>query len=124
MPKHDISGRGDIELLVDAFYAKATKDVLLGPIFIPIMQSGRWDEHVTRIYDFWHSLLLDEPKYQGNAFAPHAHMPLEQRHFDRWVALFHATVDAHFAGANADKAKLKSTEIAAIFLHKIHFLKK
>ena len=123
MPTHDISSRPDVQLLVDSFYAKATKDVLLSPIFFPIMQSGRWSEHVERIYDFWHSLLLEEPVYQGNAFAPHAHMPLEQRHFDRWISLFHATVDELFIGVTADKAKSKSQEIAGIFLHKINFLK-
>ena len=120
----DITTRADIEKLVDDFYAKVTKDPMIGPIFIPIMSSGRWSHHVKRIYDFWHSSLLEEPVYKGDPFTPHRHMPLEKRHFDRWIELFHQTIDAHFEGPIAESAKAKSQQAALLFESKIRFLRK
>ncbi|MEX2596878.1 MAG: group III truncated hemoglobin [Salibacteraceae bacterium] len=120
--KTDINTREDVELLVNAFYKKVGKDPLIGPIFIPFM-AGDWQKHLDIMYSFWCSLLLDEGSYQRNAFTPHADMPLEKKHFERWLKLFHTTIDDYFEGKNAQKAKTKSNEIAQIFLNKIMFLK-
>jgi hemoglobin len=116
---NDIQNREDILRLVNSFYDHASLDPLLGPIFYPLTRSDHWPSHITRISYFWEALIFDRPVYNGNAFAPHAHMSLDQHHFDRWINLFHAEIDAMFKGPNADKAKQKSVEISAIFLAKL-----
>jgi hemoglobin len=39
--------------------------------------------------------------------------------FDRWLQLFHASVDALFAGPGAEEAKLRASRIAMVMLHHI-----
>jgi hemoglobin len=39
-------------------------------------------------------------------------MHLSKAHFDRWVELFHGTVDELFAGEKAEMAKQRATLIA------------
>jgi hemoglobin len=40
------------------------------------------------------------------------HMPLSKEHFDRWVELFHTTVNELFTGEKAEMAKQRATLIA------------
>ena len=40
------------------------------------------------------------------------HMPLSPVHFERWVSLFHETVDALFSGEKAEMAKQRASLIA------------
>jgi hemoglobin len=40
------------------------------------------------------------------------HMPLSPAHFERWVSLFHETVDALFSGGKAEMAKQRASLIA------------
>ena len=42
-------------------------------------------------------------------------LPIAAAHFERWVALFQATVDEHFVGPTADEAKLRGQAIAQVF---------
>ena len=54
--------------------------------------------------------------YQRNALAVHAELharcPLRTEHFTRWLALWRATVDDHFAGITAELAKTQAERIA------------
>lgn len=108
----------DIRRLVDVFYGKIRVDDLLGGIFGGILKDN-WQPHLDKMYSFWQSILLSEPTYNGRPFAPHARLPVERKHFDRWIVLFHQTVDDYFEGNNANFAKKQSVVMAEMFMKKI-----
>lgn len=118
----DIVNRSSVELLVNDFYSGIREDELLGPIFNGII-GDRWPEHLGKMYSFWETVLLGNHTYSGAPFMPHARLPLEQKHFDRWLALFDQTVDRHFEGVVADDAKARAAKMAVMFLSKIAYLR-
>ncbi|MBN8880627.1 MAG: group III truncated hemoglobin [Sphingobacteriales bacterium] len=118
--KKDITTIEDIKLLVDTFYGKIRIDLLLGGIFNGVIKD-RWPEHLEKMYRFWQTVLLDEHTYFGSPFPPHAELPVEQKHFDAWLKLWHETIDEHFAGAKADEAKWRGDKMAVMFLSKIEY---
>lgn len=120
--KHDITDRNDIILLVDTFYAKVSRDAVIGPIFTDVAKVN-WDHHLPVMYSFWETQLLNEKTYAGNPMKVHADLnaryPLLQYHFDGWVRLFVETVDELFAGTKAEDAKARGTQIAQLMHHKM-----
>lgn len=116
----DISELDDVKLLVNTFYDKIRADELLGNIFDSIIQD-RWPEHLEKMYRFWQTVLLKEHTYQGSPFVPHATLPVQSEHFDRWVKLFNETVDSFFVGEIADEAKYRGDLMAQMFLGKINY---
>ena len=117
--KTDISTFEDIQLLVNTFYSKIRIDELLGGIFAGIISD--WEPHLQKMYRFWQSILLGENTYNGRPFPPHAKMRLQQQHFDRWLKLWHETLDENFSGPVADDAKMRAQSIANIFVSKIAY---
>ncbi|MEZ4984928.1 MAG: group III truncated hemoglobin [Saprospiraceae bacterium] len=79
--------------------------------------------HLEKMYNFWNGILFQANDYHGHPFRPHRAMPVQTRHFDRWVALFTATIDEHFQGDKADEVKARATQIAHIFDSKIKMLR-
>lgn len=120
--KRNIKTIEDIQLLVDSFYAKIQVDPLLGPIFNGVIQD-RWPEHLAKMYRFWQTVLLEEQTYFGAPFPPHAQLPIEQNHFDTWLAIWHDTIDTHFEGDKAEEAKWRGDKMAIMFLSKINYYK-
>lgn len=120
--QHDIFCVEDIQLLVNSFYKKVRQDELLGDIFNSIIRDN-WDTHLKKMYRFWQTILLSEHTYYGSPFAPHAKMPIEKKHFERWKELFFTTVDEHFIGEKADEAKWRAKRMAEMFLMKIEYFK-
>jgi hemoglobin len=118
----DISTIDDIKLLVNTFYQKIRENELLSPIFNGIIQD-RWPEHLEKMYRFWQTVLLEEHTYFGSPFPPHAKLPVEQKHFDVWLALWHFTVNALFVGEKANEAKWRADKMALMFLTKIEYYK-
>lgn len=116
--KKDITDIGDIRLLVDTFYTAVRQDTLIGPIFISVIQD-RWPQHLDKMYKFWETVLLDNHTYYGAPFPPHARLPIDQAHFDAWLKLWRATIDALFDGAKAGEAKWRGEKMAAMFLSRI-----
>ena len=110
----DIASEADIRLLVDGFYAKVNHDALLDPVFNGFAHVD-WGQHLPKMYDFWSGLLLGTARYQGRPFPKHVPLPIDAAHFQRWVALFQATVDELFAGPKAEEAKLRGQAIAQVF---------
>ena len=118
----DILVLDDIKKMVNEFYEKVRIDDLIGPIFNRIIQDN-WPVHLEKMYRFWQTVLLNERTYSGQPFMPHAKLPVEKRHFDRWLELFRKTVDTHFVGEKADEAKWRAERMALLFNSKIDFLK-
>lgn len=120
--KKDIENLSDVTKLVDTFYSRVQKDDLIGPIFNAKL-NGRWDEHLQKMYKFWQTVLLQEYTYQGRPFPPHASLDVDTEHFERWIFLFHQTVDEFFQGKVADEAKWRGSQMAKMFLSKIQYFK-
>ena len=123
MEKRAIASRSDIELLVNSFYEKVKKDDLIGFIFNDVAKVD-WSHHLPIMYRFWESLLLDTNSYGRNAMDPHFRLnklvPLEPAYFDRWLALFEATVTEHFLGDKAALAVTRARSIKGIMALKMN----
>jgi len=122
----DIRDTADIKLLIDSFYAKATTDAEIGYIFTEVAKVD-FVHHLPVMYGFWSFLLLGTPgAYQGNPIQKHLDLhqkhPLKAAHFDRWVALFSASVDALFSGPTAENAKFRAFSIAETWKYKFDTL--
>ncbi|MBG42608.1 MAG: globin [Aequorivita sp.] len=118
----DILKLDDVKHLVDSFYGKIREDQLLKDIFNNIIHD-RWPEHLEKMYTFWQTVLLSEHTYYGSPFPPHAKMPVDKEHFDRWLQLFFETVDENFSGEIADEAKWRASKMAEIFQFKINYMR-
>jgi len=117
-----IQTKEDVIYLVDSFYEKVNKDKLLSPIFNDFAKVD-WESHMPTMYSFWSSILLGEESYSGRPFPKHLPLPIKQKHFDRWLEIFHLTVDENFEGELAIEAKSRASNIAEIFSFKIKSIK-
>ncbi len=120
--KKDILARSDIELLVDAFYAKIKVDNLIGFIFTDI-NNVNWEKHLPIMYNFFENMLFYTGSYTGNPMEVHKHVnrlfPLTTEHFLRWNLLFSKTVDELFAGKTAELVKQRVNSISTVMQLKI-----
>lgn len=78
-----------IERLVRGFYARVRGDELLGPVFEA--RIADWEPHLQRMMAFWSSVALMSGRYRGQPMQRHLPLPVDARHFDRWLALFAET---------------------------------
>ena len=99
----EIENAQDVHVLVSSFYKKVMSDDVIGPFFRGI----QLDEHLPKMEFFWRFVLLDEPGYTTSVTDKHMHMRLKKEHFDRWLLLFHQTLDELFTGekVNLDKQR-------------------
>ena len=119
--KKDILSIDDVRLLVNTFYDKVREDYLIGPIFNERIQD-RWPQHLSKMYTFWQTVLLGEHTYYGTPFPPHAQLPVEKEHFERWLTLFEQTLEELFSGEIAKEAMWRANKMAEMFQYKIaHF---
>lgn len=118
----DIQGKNDIDQLIRAFYETAMKDPLIGKFFTEVVKLDL-EEHLPKIVDFWDSTLFQSSAYSGNPIqvhlALHRKHPIEKPHFDRWLELFHSTIDQYYLGNTAELAKQRATSIATIMQIKL-----
>ncbi len=115
---NDISSRDDIVSLLNEFYALAQKDKIIGAKFANLNMA----EHTQIIADFWDGILFGTNSYHGDAFGKHKDLNLLAKDFERWLALFIATVDTNYSGPIATEAKHRATTIAQVFQYKLGLL--
>ncbi len=112
----DLDSRENIERFVDLFYQRMLADEQLAPIFVDVAEIDL-AVHLPHIKDYWCKLLLGEKSYQRHTMNIHRQLhgkrPLASDDFERWLAFFKATVDDHFAGERAERAKRVAASIAA-----------
>jgi hemoglobin len=120
MNQHDILELDDVKLLVNTFYGKVREDETLAHIFDERIQN-RWPEHLEKMYRFWQTVLLSEHTYFGAPFPPHAILPVQHIHFEKWTKLFSDTVDELFTGEKAEEAKWRGNRMAEMFEMKIEY---
>ena len=104
MNQKEIKTIEEIRLLVNSFYTKVREDDLLSDIFNNVIKD-QWPIHLEKMYRFWQTILLEEHTYHGSPFTPHAKLDISKVHFNRWIELFHKTIDDHFTGEKANEAK-------------------
>lgn len=114
----DIETRDDVIVMVNRFYDSVRTDDLLGPIFNKVI-GDHWAIHLEKMYSFWQTVLLHEFAYKGSPFPPHRKLPIEAKHFDRWLALFNASIDKEFAGKTTEDAKVRVIKMAEMFQYKL-----
>ena len=78
-----------IARLVDGFYDRVRADPLIGPVFNE--RIGDWGPHLEQMRLFWSSVALMSGAYHGRPMPKHLPLPVDARHFDRWLELFEAT---------------------------------
>jgi hemoglobin len=108
VPRNDLFD-ANLHSFLTEFYATIARDALLAPYF----ESLDMTTHIPRIADFWSTLLFHSGRYTGNAFRPHLEMPgLRSEHFERWLATLELTLDASYAGPNAERMKSYAHRVA------------
>lgn len=78
-----------IDALVDGFYDRVRQDDLIGPVFTAKISD--WGPHLEQMKLFWSSVALSTGVYQGRPMPKHMPLPIDARHFDRWLSLFEDT---------------------------------
>jgi truncated hemoglobin YjbI len=91
-----------IEEIVDTFYEKAVKDILIGYHFRKIQKGDNlvpslsdFAHHLPRIKIFWKSQLIKDFKSSEKFNLKESHKPLKIRkgELDRFILLFNKTLD-------------------------------
>jgi len=90
----DLDDARGVDAFVRQFYAQVSRDDLLGPVFI------------------------GTAGYAGDPFAArrriHDRQPFTSVHFERWLTLFHGTLDCDWSGTNVDRTKALVVDVARI----------
>lgn len=116
--KPQIEGREDIEHLVNTFYARIREDELLGPIFNHHIADEQWPAHLSKLSDFWETILFGAANFKGNPPKAHVNVDREanhsitQKHFGQWLMLWFTTIDELFEGQMAERAKQRARGMA------------
>jgi len=113
-----------ISTLVHEFYAGVRADPELGPVFDAAIDD--WEPHLARMVEFWSTTMLGTKSFQGNVYGKHMALPgVQPQHFQRWLALFQATVDRLFEPAVAEEFRIVASRIAQSlqygFFGQVHF---
>ncbi len=102
--------------MVAAFYARLLRDPRLAPIFLDVARIDL-QRHLPLITSYWEKLLLGDRKYQRHTMdihrVIHTRRKLQAEDFERWLALFCATIEQMFAGPRARRAMQLARRIAA-----------
>ena len=80
-----------LKRLVHTFYDRVRLDPLLAPVFAEHITD--WPTHLAKLEDFWSSVALMTGRYHGAPMPKHLPLPVEQAHFDRWLALFRQSAE-------------------------------
>ena len=112
----DLDSRQNIEFFVDRFYEGLLADEQLAPIFVDVAEIDM-AVHLPHIKDYWCKLLLGEKGYQRHTINIHRQLhtkrALHPEDFQRWLHFFISTVETHFTGDRAERAKKVAAAIAA-----------
>lgn len=94
-----------VKEIVEAFYSKAISDVIIGYHFRKIQEQEAagdvlnpplsfFQTHIPRIVSFWKFQLYGEkPAGPFNLIATHVPLRIRKGELDRWLTLFHQTLD-------------------------------
>jgi hemoglobin len=102
----------DLTRLVALFYGRVRQDPALGPIFNDAITD--WPHHLSKLTDFWHSVMLTSGRYKGNPMLKHLihRARITPAHFDRWLALWAEASNEVMAPDAAAALQAKAARIA------------
>lgn len=112
----DLDTAEEIFEMVTRQYVDVAQDEMLEPYFNFGPGFTDWDAHIGNVGDFWNHVLLYAPDYEIDVIE--RHRPLHERKtfapglFDRWLQIFHDTVDGGWTGPTASRAKKRATGMA------------
>ena len=90
-------------------------DEQLAPIFIDVAAIDL-TVHLPHIKSYWCKLLLGDSGYRRHTMNIHRELhgkqALREGDFQRWLALFNATLDEDFAGERTERARRVAAAIA------------
>lgn len=116
-PTRDLDTPAEIEEMVRRFYADVAQDDLLGPMFNDVARVD-WSEHLPKLASFWCRALLGIPGYGGNPFQAHRRIHEKRSftaaQFDRWLSLFHETLELGWVGPHAARAAALAEDVARV----------
>jgi hemoglobin len=116
-PTRDLDTPEEIAEMVRRFYADVAQDDLLGPMFDDVARVD-WSEHLPKLTAFWCRALLGLVGYSGNPFRAHALVHARRSfttaHFERWLSLFHDTVETCWTGPSAARALELAGNVARV----------
>lgn len=116
--KSDIENVEDIKILISTFYERAKGDALLSAV-INDHTIANWSDHLSVMCQFWQTILLNKEPYKGTPAKKHVDLPIGNKHFDRWITIFHQTLDDLYAGPVTEEAKFHAHKMAEIFRYKL-----
>ena len=96
---NQIKGRTELSILVNHFYAAVRKNELLGPIFNGMIPSEKWPAHLSKLTDFWETVLFGAANFKGNPTLKHTLVDnklnhgMSQVHFGKWLELWFSSID-------------------------------
>jgi hemoglobin len=101
-----------IRTLVHRFYDRVRDDAEIGPIFDRVI-AGDWATHLSKMCDFWSSVMLTSRRYKGSPMTAHMRLKMVRpEHFERWLSLFRATARDLFHQNIADLFVARAENIA------------
>jgi hemoglobin len=99
-PRFDIT-EGDIDRVVDRFYARVREHRLLGPVFAAHV--GDWPAHEETVARFWRNSILHMRVYEGSPMAAHLRAgDVRPGMFGPWLALFDEVLQAELTPQQAE----------------------
>ncbi len=112
----DLDTRDEIFEMVTRQYADITQDEMLEPYFNFSPGFIDWQAHIATVADYWSHLVLGEGEYEVDTLENHRRLheqaPFSPELFDRWLQVFHDTVNGGWSGPNADHANKRATGMA------------
>jgi hemoglobin len=121
-PSSDLDSPEQIAEMVRRFYSDVTQDDLLGPMFNDVAKVD-WSEHIPKLADFWCRALLGRPGYTGNPYRAHALVHARESftaaHFERWLSLFHETLELGWTGPLTARALDIAENVARVHSHQL-----
>lgn len=112
----DLDTSEEIFEMVTRQYADVVQDDLLAPYFTFGPDHMDWQALIGNIADYWSHVLLYAPSYTIDTIEHHRPIhdraPFTPELFDRWLQIFHDTVDGGWSGPNAEIAKKRGTGMA------------
>ena len=102
--------------MVTRQYFDVGQDDLLQPYFNFGPDFFDWQAHIRTVADYWCHVLLYAPDYEIDTIERHRHLhdqaPFTPELFDRWLRIFHDTVNGGWTGPKATTANKRATGMA------------
>ncbi|MEJ8859561.1 group III truncated hemoglobin [Variovorax robiniae] len=107
----DLCTEQEISVLVRRFYDAVRRDEQLGPVFNTFVND--WNAHLSKLTDFWSSILLGSGRFRGTPMPKHVALPdLSAPLFERWLVLFREATAAQPNRALGEQAYDTAQRIA------------